>query len=129
MKVADTLLANYVSSVAGIPAEDWTVQCGQGTETDVKIAYKSDGNRVNSVIVCASASFLVPVPMNTAFVLLKNNLLRAKVCWSLPAATWQQHDLQRTPCLKYLHWFMAVGCPDGGRYHKRGSSCRQWRGK
>jgi homeobox-leucine zipper protein len=85
MKVADTMLANYASSIAGIPVEDWTVQCGQGTEADVKITYRIDDNRPDSVIVCVCASFFLPMPMKTAFDLLKNHLLRPKVFWSLPA--------------------------------------------
>jgi homeobox-leucine zipper protein len=97
MKVADTMLANYASSIAGIPVENWTVQCGQVTETDVKSTYKSDENRPDSVIVCLSGSSFLPMLMKTAFDLLKNHLLRPKVCWSLPAITWQQHDLRSRP--------------------------------
>ncbi|TVU34851.1 hypothetical protein EJB05_16705 [Eragrostis curvula] len=78
MKMADALLANYAGSMAGIPAESWIVQCGQGTEEDVKVMYRRHDNSANTAIVCASASFLIPVPMRTALDLLKCNMLRVK---------------------------------------------------
>ncbi|GJM92897.1 hypothetical protein PR202_ga09403 [Eleusine coracana subsp. coracana] len=78
MKMTDNLLISYAGSVANIPAEAWTVQCGQGTEEDVKVTYKRDGDSTNTAIVCATASFLLPVAMKRAFDLLKNNLLRVK---------------------------------------------------
>ena len=79
MKLADNLLANYTGSIAAIPADAWTVQCGDGAEEDIKIAYRKNDHGTNTAVVCASASFLLPLPMRRAFDLLKNNLLRVKV--------------------------------------------------
>jgi homeobox-leucine zipper protein len=77
VKMADTLLANYVGGIAGIPAEAWSIQCSQGMEQDViKIMYNRKDDRTNTAIVCTSASFMLPVPMRRAFDLLKNNILR-----------------------------------------------------
>jgi hypothetical protein len=82
--MADTLLANYVGGIAGIPAEAWSIQCSQGMEQDViKIMYNRKDDRTNTAIVCTSASFMLPVPMRRAFDLLKNNILRPKVRYSL----------------------------------------------
>ncbi|XP_066310043.1 homeobox-leucine zipper protein TF1-like [Miscanthus floridulus] len=81
MKLADNLLANFTSSVAAYPEDAWTVQCGLGTEQDIKIMYKTQNESSSSshtAVVCASASFLVPLHMEKAFDLLKNNMLRAK---------------------------------------------------
>ncbi|PUZ54418.1 hypothetical protein GQ55_5G130400 [Panicum hallii var. hallii] len=78
MKLADNLLANYTGSIAGLPADDWSVQCGEGTEEDVKIAYRRNDDGSNTAIVCTSATFLLPLPMRRVFDLLKSNLLRVK---------------------------------------------------
>ena len=102
MKLADSLLANYTGSIAGLPADAWIVQCGDGTEQDVKIAYRRNDDGSNTAIVCTSATFLLPLPMRRVFDLLKNNLLRVKVCQrtqSLRPATWQQ---QHGLCLMNL---------------------------
>jgi hypothetical protein len=82
MKLADNLLANFTSSVAAYPEDAWTVQCGLGTEQDIRIMYKTQNESSSSshtAVVCATASFLVPLHMEKAFDLLKNNMLRAKV--------------------------------------------------
>ncbi|KAL6616197.1 hypothetical protein ACP70R_038467 [Stipagrostis hirtigluma subsp. patula] len=78
MKLADSLLANYTGGVAAIPAVDWTTQCGEGTKEDVKIVYRRNDDGGRTAVVCATASFLVPVPMRRAFDLLRNNMLRVK---------------------------------------------------
>ncbi|TVU05325.1 hypothetical protein EJB05_48483, partial [Eragrostis curvula] len=78
LKMADTLLANYSGGIAGIPTEAWTVQCGKGVEEDIKVVYKRNDDGSNTAVVCASASFLLPLPMRRVFDLLKNNLLRVK---------------------------------------------------
>ncbi|XP_039851791.1 homeobox-leucine zipper protein TF1-like [Panicum virgatum] len=78
MKLADSLLANYTGSIAGLPADAWSVQCGEGTEEDVRIAYRRNDDGSNTAIVCTSATFLLPLPMRRVFDLLKNNLLRVK---------------------------------------------------
>lgn len=98
MKLADTLLASYTSSVAAYPEDAWTVQCGVGTEQDIKVMYKAQNESSSNAIVCASASFVLPMHMRKAFDLLKNNLLRVKVRPGEPALspsssghlTWQQ---------------------------------------
>ncbi|WVZ68545.1 LOW QUALITY PROTEIN: hypothetical protein U9M48_017474 [Paspalum notatum var. saurae] len=77
MKLADSLLANYSASIAAVPADGWVVQCGEGIEGDVRIAYRKN-NDVNTAIVSASASLQLPVPMRRAFDILRNHLLRAK---------------------------------------------------
>jgi homeobox-leucine zipper protein len=80
VQMADTLLTIYVGGIAGIPAEAWSIQCGQGKEEDViKIMYKRKDDGTNTAIVCASTSFMLTVPMRRAFDLLKNNILRPKV--------------------------------------------------
>ncbi|OEL26468.1 Homeobox-leucine zipper protein TF1 [Dichanthelium oligosanthes] len=78
MKLADNLLANYTSSIAGIPVDAWSVQCGDGTEQDVRIVYRKSDDTTNTAVVCASATFLLPLPMRIVFDMLKNNLLRVK---------------------------------------------------
>ncbi|TVU06397.1 hypothetical protein EJB05_49609, partial [Eragrostis curvula] len=78
LKIADTLLTNYSGGIAGIPVEAWTVQCGKGMEEDVKVVYRRNDDGSNTAVVCASASFLLPLPMRRVFDLLKNNLLRVK---------------------------------------------------
>ncbi|KAL6843206.1 hypothetical protein ACP4OV_026919 [Aristida adscensionis] len=78
IKMADHLLANYTGSVAAVPTGAWTLQCGEGTKEDVKILYRRNDDGSNTAVVCASASFLVPVPMRRAFDMLRNNMLRAK---------------------------------------------------
>lgn len=80
MKLADNLLANFTGSIAGLPADAWSVQCGDGTEEDVRIVYRRNDDSSNTAIVCASATFLLQLPMKRVFDLLKNNLLRVKVC-------------------------------------------------
>ncbi|KAJ1285769.1 hypothetical protein BS78_03G302200 [Paspalum vaginatum] len=77
MKLADSLLDNYAASIAAIPADGWIVQCGEGIEGDVRIAYRKN-NDSNTAIVSASASLQLPLPMRRAFDILKNHLLRAK---------------------------------------------------
>jgi hypothetical protein len=87
MKLADNLLASFTSSVTAYPEDAWNFQCGLGTEQDIKIMYKTQNESTSSgsptAVVCASASFLVPLHMGKAFELLKNNMLRAKVPRSL----------------------------------------------
>nr|DAA34958.1 TPA_exp: homeodomain leucine zipper family IV protein [Zea mays] len=128
MKLADNLLADYTSSVAAFPDDAWTVQCGVGTEQDIKIMYKrqSEGSSSssNTAVVCACASFLLPLRMRKAFDLLKNNLLRAKVLVSLRPQghmAWQQHDP-----LPIVMGGVAVGRTGERRLREGGGSCRQW---
>jgi homeobox-leucine zipper protein len=45
----------------------------------IKIMYKRKDDGTNTAIVCASASFMLPVPMRRAFDVLKNNILHPKV--------------------------------------------------
>lgn len=80
MKLADNLLADYTGSISGLSADAWSVQCGEGTEEDVRIVYKRNDDTSNTAVVCASATFLLELPMRRVFDLLKNNLLRVKVC-------------------------------------------------
>lgn len=78
MKLADSLLANYTGSIAAVPEDGWIVQCGEGTEQDIKIVYRKHDDISNAAVVGATASFQLPLPMSTAFDLLKNHLLRPK---------------------------------------------------
>nr|TKW17179.1 hypothetical protein SEVIR_5G349300v2 [Setaria viridis] len=78
MKLADNLLADYTSSISGLPVDAWSVQCGEGTEEDVRIVYRRNDDTSNTAVVCASATFLLELPMRRVFDLLKNNLLRIK---------------------------------------------------
>ncbi|CAO2182660.1 unnamed protein product [Urochloa humidicola] len=78
MKLADNLLANFTGSIVGLPADVWSVQCGEGTEEDIRIVYRRNDDSINTAVVCASATFLMDMPMRKVFDLLKNNLLRVK---------------------------------------------------
>lgn len=80
MKLADDLLMSYTSSIATIPEDAWTIMCGVGTDDYIKIAYKRNVDNRNTAIVFVSASFHLPMPLRVTFDLLKNNLLRPKVC-------------------------------------------------
>ncbi|CAO2166663.1 unnamed protein product [Urochloa humidicola] len=78
MMLADNLLANFTGSITGLPADIWSIQCGEGTEEDIRIVYKRNDDSINTAVVCASATFLLDMPMRKVFDLLKNNLLRVK---------------------------------------------------
>ncbi|KAL6853485.1 hypothetical protein ACP4OV_019514 [Aristida adscensionis] len=78
MTLADKLLCDYAAGVTAIPAGAWTLQCGAGTRDDVKIIFKRSDDGSNTAVVCASTSFLVPVPMRRAYHLLSTNMLRGK---------------------------------------------------
>ncbi|CAL4973652.1 unnamed protein product [Urochloa decumbens] len=78
MKLADNLLANFTGSITGLPADIWSVQCGEGTEEDIRIVYRRNDDSINTAVVGASATFPLDMPMRKVFDLLKNNLLRVK---------------------------------------------------
>lgn len=80
MKIADDLLAGYASGIAAVPGSGWTILRGAGTEDDIRITYKRINDDSNTAVVSVCASFHLPVPLRVTFDLLKNILLRPKVC-------------------------------------------------
>jgi hypothetical protein len=80
MKLADDLLMSYGNSIGAIPEDEWTIVRGAGTDQDIKIAHRRIDDRINTAIVSVSASFQLPMPLRVTFDLLRNNMLRPKVC-------------------------------------------------
>lgn len=80
MKIADGLLADYASGIAAVPGSGWTILRGAGTEDDIRITYRKNNDDSNNAVVSVCASFHLPVPLKVTFDLLRNNLLRPKVC-------------------------------------------------
>ena len=82
MKLADGLLVSYSNSIAALPEDLWTIMRGAGTDQDIKVAHRriDDHTNSNTAIVSVSASFQLPMPLRVTFDLLRNNMLRPKVC-------------------------------------------------
>lgn len=81
-KLAEKMIITFFNSITGTPNDGWATYAGMGTEHDIKITSQvnaSDPGKPYGIVLCASASFWLPVPIQRAFEILFTEAVRSEV--------------------------------------------------